>query len=99
MFNILRCRPFLFNRVNDPGLAKAEMQPMVGLRRYARTAMDLVDRRASPGDDTRTCTNSGAITFRSDQLELEPVLGVAPRERDDRSLMFRISTSRLPSLS
>src|SRR6516164_804543 len=72
------CRgPFHFNDFCLQSLSQAKVQPQVGLRHDAPAAMHFVDLRMGAGEDAHTRADRGAVRLRPDELDLDPVLGVA----------------------
>ena len=76
-FNFLRGRPFDLDEICDLGLAQSEVEAQIALRHDACAAVDLIHLSVFAGDHANASPDCGAIAFRANQLDLDPILPVA----------------------
>ena len=75
-FNLLRGWPFDLDHVDGWRFAQAEVYPKIALRHDAGSAADFVHLRMIADDRADACADRGAVAFRSNQFQLDPVLPV-----------------------
>ena len=98
---LLRRRPLHFNQVHRVHGSESKMKPKIILRHHACAAVHFIYPDMLSSHDAHARADRRSIALRAHQLDLDPVLPVAPDvlSRDGNSFMFRINISMPPSLS
>ena len=72
--DFLRGGPLHFDRIDQLVISQPEMKPQVILRHDAGAALHFSHLDVLTNDHSRACADSGSIAFRTDKLQLDPVL-------------------------